>query len=460
MQAAQQSTVNSKYNYEAQEKPFVYHEPTYRTPDFDIECLNDGMGFVGCTRLMNDSRQLKEVLNDNATPVLFISGTVWRELQYFVKTRRSSEFAVFCMLKRASADKPHWIAYDWFMPGQRASRSHVDIDAEDLRKYFRALSENEYYKENGLQCYLMHLHSHHTMGVFWSSIDAEQQETRSELGYMGDYRFYAVIDSYGGSKCSFVTYNPVFHRYDNVEVIIYTALDIYNNTPDAARLKELDEIWDDNVRSAHESLMKSEFKTESASASKAEPLYAHKPSWSEWKPAGNLSGGSLYSYDDYYEGRIGYTHSDPYVGRCAPVPVPAAQAKAHDDDDEEVEEAFTQYEDMNEYLESVSFLNDMALQTEEMLGEKLVKVAAGSAIDEKTIMNIVCSAGSDGTMKKLLAGGKLALVDGGGVFDAYELIRASTLVRCYGWDDTETSGAVTDKALLEASEAIYDKITE
>jgi hypothetical protein len=158
-----------------------------------------------------------------------------------------SEFAVFLTLKRLTPHKPHFLAFDWFMPGQEASSGEVSLDAADCRKYFEALENVPYYKEHGLHKNLAHLHSHGNMGVFWSGTDDKQQFTPEELGFQDDFRFFTVVDSRCAMKCSLTLYRPMLYRVDAACALVFSS-PAYTGVLDNARKKEIDDIVAGHVK--------------------------------------------------------------------------------------------------------------------------------------------------------------------------------------------------------------------
>lgn len=191
-----------------------------------------------------EKTSLEEILRRPSIPVLCITGTLYREIRYIVEAHPASECAMFLTLKRMDANRPHFLAFDMFMPGQDVSGGSVSLDSEDCEKYFKALSEVPYYKEKGLHRHICHLHSHGRNGIFWSGTDDTQQLTREDLGFMDDFRFYMVVNSMGGIKCSFVNYFPVLHRVD-AAVVISFAEEEHIQWLTRARKKELDALMKD-----------------------------------------------------------------------------------------------------------------------------------------------------------------------------------------------------------------------
>lgn len=132
--------------------------PAFRLDDFDIERLSSYEMIHPL--LLPEKASLEDALKSEKIPTLLISGTVWKEIRYCVDKLARQELAVMLTLKRAHSVKPKWLAFDLFIPGQKASSGEVSINVDDYLLYTEMLSSHEYYKEHGLHRYLCHLHSH------------------------------------------------------------------------------------------------------------------------------------------------------------------------------------------------------------------------------------------------------------------------------------------------------------
>ena len=229
----------------AQPKTFTFRDPTpsLLAADWEPQPMSADQSYV--LLQADKGKSLADVLKDNSIPVLAVSAKLWREIRYVVEKNPNHECAMFLCLKRLDENRPHFLAFDMFMPGQDVSGGAVSLDGEDCDKYFNALKDGvPYFKENGLHRHLCHLHSHGRNGVFWSSIDDKQQLSREDLGFMDDFRFYVVVNAAGGLKASFVSYSPVLQRIDAAVVLSFAETEFI--TPlTKARKKELDAILDD-----------------------------------------------------------------------------------------------------------------------------------------------------------------------------------------------------------------------
>ena len=247
----QENRHENRHENKSKPSPFHYpfHDPNpLRISDWDTELVSeDAMYFPIPGQKDVPVKSLDTLIHEGRVPVLCFTATLYREIRHMVERNANSELAMFLTLKRLHAHKPVFLAFDFFMPGQEASGGGVSLDADDCRKYFDALGEVPYYKENGLHRHLCHLHSHGRNGIFWSGIDDEQQFSRDDLGYMDDYRFYVVVNADGGIKCSLVTYTPVLARVDAAVALACNRPE-YVEWLSRSRKKELDDLVGEMVR--------------------------------------------------------------------------------------------------------------------------------------------------------------------------------------------------------------------
>lgn len=177
---------------------------------------------------------LDVISKDPSIPILVFTGTLYAEIRYLAEKLSSSEFAVLLVLHQIDEGRPHFLAYDMCMPGQTASGAGVSLMADDCDKYFRRLGD-----AGITQKHIAHLHSHASMGVFWSNIDDNQQLSRDDIGFLDDYRIYCVVNAKGEIKCSFVYYKPVLVRVDAAVAVSYCN-EQHAEPLSAKRKKELD----------------------------------------------------------------------------------------------------------------------------------------------------------------------------------------------------------------------------
>lgn len=209
----------------AKKREFPFHDPAanIRVDDWDTDLVStDSMYVMVSGQAAADGKDLDTLVIEGRVPILCITATLYREIRYLVRQNSRSELAMFLTMKKLHETKPIFLAFDFFMPGQEASSGGVSLDAQDCRKYFNALKDIPYYKENGLHRHLCHLHSHGSMEAFWSTIDDAQQFSKDDLGHMDAYRLYAVTNAAGEIKCSLVTYTPVVTRVDAVVAVSFS----------------------------------------------------------------------------------------------------------------------------------------------------------------------------------------------------------------------------------------------
>lgn len=187
------------------------------------------------------NKSLDDLAKDMGTPILAFTGTLLQEIRYITRSLPNSEHAVFLALRRIDENRPHFLAYDFFMPEQTASGGGVSLDPKDCQRHFDKLKEHPWYSKNGTHRHLCHLHSHAGMGVFWSGVDNTQQLSRDDLGFMDDFRFYCVVNTKDEIKCSLVIYKPVLTRLDAVVAVSYAG-DGHAEELTRKRRAELDHI--------------------------------------------------------------------------------------------------------------------------------------------------------------------------------------------------------------------------
>ena len=158
---------------------------------------------------------------NEARPVFIFTREIWEEVQYITKESPNSEFALFLITKQFTFNPtlPKYMAIDLFFPEQEAGAGGVTIDSEKYRAFVNLLRTHEAYKEH-TNCKIAHLHSHNSMGVFWSAADNHQQLRKEDLGFYDTFRYYLVVNTHNQVRCSFVTYSPLLRRIDNIPVIV------------------------------------------------------------------------------------------------------------------------------------------------------------------------------------------------------------------------------------------------
>ncbi len=224
---------------------FPFNEPNLRISSWDVDPVSPD----NSTRLIESSdfkgRNLRDLYLDMSVPLLVFTSRCYQEIEYLTHKFPHQEWAVFLTLKKLDGHRPHFLAFDWFMPGQKASSGAVSMQADDSIKYYDFLKNKyPYYKENGLHRFLCHLHSHHSMNMpEFSSVDKNQQSARDELGFYDAYRFYVVVTCHAGIKASFVQYDPAMITTPAAVAITWSEPE-YVEALTPARKKEIDAIVD------------------------------------------------------------------------------------------------------------------------------------------------------------------------------------------------------------------------
>lgn len=235
---------------------FPFHAPNLRLPEppvpggdpWDVDVFGPDTGATLIPSEDFKNNNLGALLTDDKVPILAFTPRCYREIQYLFEIFPHQEWAVFLTMKRLSLKHPHFLAFDWFMPGQEATSGTVNMQHKDAVKYYEYLMKTypEYYRDSRtLHNNLCHLHSHHSLGLAnFSGTDDKQQFGRDDLGYMGDYRFYIVGLNDGRLKAVMVTYNPVLAR-----IPAAVALDLSHpgnlDTLTKARKAEIEKIASD-----------------------------------------------------------------------------------------------------------------------------------------------------------------------------------------------------------------------
>ncbi len=152
-------------------------------------------------------------------PVFIFTREIWEEVQYITKASPDSEFALFLVTKQFTQNAPKYMAIDLYFPEQEAGAGGVSLDGTAVDELAAELVKLPAYKEH-VHCNIAHLHSHNTMGVFWSAADNHQQLSREDLGFYDTFRYYLVVNTHNQVRCSFVLYKPLLRRVDNIPVVI------------------------------------------------------------------------------------------------------------------------------------------------------------------------------------------------------------------------------------------------
>ena len=166
-----------------------------------------------------DNINIKTLLKAPSRPVFVFPKYLWDEVQHITQQSPNSEFALFLITKQFTQFAPKYMAMDLFFPKQEAGHGGVSIDNNNCTEFYELLNTHEEYKDH-MHCRIAHLHSHNSMGVFWSSADTNQQLSKDDLGFYDDFRFYLVVNTHDEVRCSFVLYKPLLRRVDNIPVVV------------------------------------------------------------------------------------------------------------------------------------------------------------------------------------------------------------------------------------------------
>lgn len=235
------------YSTTAEETPFYAPDLSDTLPKWDGEKADiDANWVITHVPDSHKSKSHKALLTDQTIGGVFFTPKVHNELTYVVEKLAdvTGECAMFILTKQLSPQRPHWLAYDWFLPKQTASSGEVKISVADSEKYYNYLLEkypHEFPNSRKLHEKLMHAHSHHRMALCnWSSVDHTQQSSRDELAYQGDYRLFFLFTIGHGVKATLVDYSRVTTRTDMFSGICFAEPE-YVVALTNKRKRELDE---------------------------------------------------------------------------------------------------------------------------------------------------------------------------------------------------------------------------
>jgi hypothetical protein len=167
-------------------------------------------------------------------PSVYIDIRIYNQVKYFfdILAKDNKEGYVFLLSKKLNSLDPNYLVYGWFSCAQRVSSSDVEADMEDARRYFKYLKEYEvdgkkYHDfQEGFHKRIVPTHSHHTMKLNnWSGVDIKQQTSRSDMGFMDDYKLFGLYTTTYGFKFSLINYFPVYFRVEDCNVGYYFSRD-------------------------------------------------------------------------------------------------------------------------------------------------------------------------------------------------------------------------------------------
>lgn len=218
--------------------------PKMDITDYDIELFNEDTTIQPLK--LPEGKTMSDVFKDPRTPILAFTGALWKEIRYCVEKNPTQELAMFLVIKRMADRKPHFLAFDMFMPKQHIAGASVRMYGDSCQEYYNALKDHDYFKQYGFQRNLCHLHSHGSFATFWSATDDNEQFSPDELGFYDDYRLYVVVNAKGDIKASLVNYYPTLYRVDCATALFF-AKEEYAKELTPKRKKELDAIMEENM---------------------------------------------------------------------------------------------------------------------------------------------------------------------------------------------------------------------
>lgn len=230
-----------------EEVPFFPFRPNFPTWEGDL-------AYTGSDYLLlnNQTKKTEDPAKDKSQFVMWIDKVALQEIQYIVErmTTITGECAFMMMTKPLSqSDCRQVLAYDYFMAEQDATGAHVQLNLEDVQRYTDYFQTNYPEHCTNMADNLQHGHSHGTIATINSSTDIKQQESKDQLGFQSKHRFFLIFNTYKSIRATVVMYSPVFHRFEDVPVGIYTGDQIErNHVFDSERKKELNIIMDALIR--------------------------------------------------------------------------------------------------------------------------------------------------------------------------------------------------------------------
>lgn len=138
---------------------------------------------------------------------IFIPYSLKRKLDYLVENT-SEEFTLF---GKSEIVKGGVRLVDVRIPNQTSAGATTELAESDLIDFVEELvNDGENPKE-----WNFWVHSHNTMGAFWSKTDKDQMES---FGAFGVDCFYSVVLSTQGAKGAYSVFKPLFAVNDDIEV--------------------------------------------------------------------------------------------------------------------------------------------------------------------------------------------------------------------------------------------------
>ena len=149
------------------------------------------------------------------SPKLVISSEQMDKVRYLLKTFKSVEWSgpAWYSHEKDEDGFPTVIKLEYFHPLDLGTASNTDWDGEDLLKIFPKLRKK--YPEIGKSWVMGNIHSHHTMGAFYSGTDEQQCID----GANKNFYYSLVVSSKVGKELYFGVAYPDQHNRVHIEVI-------------------------------------------------------------------------------------------------------------------------------------------------------------------------------------------------------------------------------------------------
>ena len=116
---------------------------------------------------------------------------------------------------------------DIIVPEQESGGAETEVSETNLLATMTALKE----RREDIEKWNVWIHSHNTMGAFWSGTDTRQMESFNH-GKNGAQFFYHVVVSTEGWKGAYSIYHPFTHTVDDIPIKYETA-----STPEQTRIQ-------------------------------------------------------------------------------------------------------------------------------------------------------------------------------------------------------------------------------
>jgi len=160
---------------------------------------------------------------------IIIPADIDKILTYLVDTFKDKEFTLYGKT-RIVGEEVH--LEKLFVPNQESTSSTTDADPDQLIDELDEAGEGA-----ELEHWNMWIHSHHTMGAFWSGTDDEQMRAFDK----GGKHFFHMVMSSGAKKrlACFTQYKPFHVRLNDVSIEVSEE----NENPELTELsRQLDEL--------------------------------------------------------------------------------------------------------------------------------------------------------------------------------------------------------------------------